>query len=94
MDITHVKVSAKSDNADTTRVQPSDWNASHSVPSIVDADVSATAEIAVSKLADGADYQVLRTNSAGTGVEWGARIIASATEPTNKTTGDIWLDIS
>lgn len=38
--------------------------------SIVNADISATAEIAVSKLADGAARQVLQTDSAGTGVEW------------------------
>jgi hypothetical protein len=37
---------------------------------IVDADVSATAEIAVSKLADGAARQLLQTDAAGTGVEW------------------------
>ena len=37
---------------------------------IVDADISATAEIAVSKLADGAARQVLQTDVAGTGVEW------------------------
>lgn len=37
---------------------------------VVDADVSATAEIAVSKLADGAAYQILHTDAAGTGVEW------------------------
>ena len=37
---------------------------------IVDGDISATAGIAVSKLADGAPSQLLQTNSAGTGVEW------------------------
>lgn len=37
---------------------------------IVDADVSATAEIAVSKLADGTARQLLQTDAAGTGVEW------------------------
>ena len=37
---------------------------------IVNADVSATAEIAVSKLADGAARQLLQTDAAGTGVEW------------------------
>jgi hypothetical protein len=37
---------------------------------IVDADVSATAEIAVSKLADGSARQLLQTDAAGTGVEW------------------------
>lgn len=37
---------------------------------IVDADISSTAEIAVSKLADGAARQLLQTDAAGTGVEW------------------------
>ena len=37
---------------------------------IVDADINASAEIAVSKLADGAARQVLQTDAAGTGVEW------------------------
>jgi hypothetical protein len=38
--------------------------------SIVNADISATAEIAVSKLADGDARQLLQTDAAGTGVEW------------------------
>jgi hypothetical protein len=38
--------------------------------SIVDADIAANAEIAVSKLADGAARQLLQTDAAGTGVEW------------------------
>ena len=38
--------------------------------SIVNADISATAEIDVSKLADGSSYQLIHTNAAGTGVEW------------------------
>lgn len=38
--------------------------------SIVNADISASAEIAVSKLADGAARQLLQTDAAGTGVEW------------------------
>jgi len=37
---------------------------------IVDADVSASAEIAVNKLADGSARQLLQTDAAGTGVEW------------------------
>jgi hypothetical protein len=41
---------------------------------IVDADVSATAEIAVSKLADGAARQLLQTDAAGTGVEWTSNV--------------------
>jgi hypothetical protein len=41
---------------------------------IVDADVSDNAEIAVSKLADGAARQLLQTDAAGTGVEWTSNI--------------------
>jgi YD repeat-containing protein len=37
---------------------------------IVDGDISASAEIAVSKLADGTARQLLQTDAAGTGVEW------------------------
>ena len=37
---------------------------------IVDEDISNTAEIAVSKLADGSARQLLQTDAAGTGVEW------------------------
>jgi hypothetical protein len=37
---------------------------------IVDADINSSAEIAVSKLADGAARQLLQTDAAGTGVEW------------------------
>lgn len=42
--------------------------------SIVNADISGTAEIAVSKLADGTSYQLLQTNAAGNGVEWASNI--------------------
>jgi len=42
--------------------------------SIVNADISATAEIAVSKLADGAARQLLQTDAAGTEVEWASNI--------------------
>lgn len=41
---------------------------------IVDADISASAEIAVSKLADGDARQLLQTDAAGTGVEWASNI--------------------
>ena len=41
---------------------------------IVDADVSASAELAVSKLADGSARQLLQTDAAGTGVEWASNI--------------------
>jgi hypothetical protein len=41
---------------------------------IVDGDISTTAEIAVSKLADGAARQLLQTDAAGTGVEWTSNV--------------------
>ena len=41
---------------------------------IVDGDISASAEIAVSKLADGTARQLLQTDAAGTGVEWASNI--------------------
>jgi len=41
---------------------------------IVNADIAATAEIAVSKLADGAARQLLQTDAAGTGVEWTSNV--------------------
>jgi hypothetical protein len=42
--------------------------------SIVDADIAASAEIAVSKLADGTARQLLQTDAAGTGVEWTSNV--------------------
>jgi hypothetical protein len=41
---------------------------------IIDADINASAEIAVSKLADGSARQLLQTDAAGTGVEWASNI--------------------
>jgi hypothetical protein len=41
---------------------------------ILDADINANAEIAVSKLADGVARQLLQTDAAGTGVEWASNI--------------------
>jgi len=41
---------------------------------IVNSDISPTAEIAVSKLADGSARQLLQTDSAGTGVEWTSNV--------------------
>ena len=41
---------------------------------ITNADISATAEIAVSKLADGTARQLLQTDAAGTGVEWASNV--------------------
>lgn len=37
MAVIHAKVSAKSDGADTTLVQPSDWNAGHTINDIIPA---------------------------------------------------------
>ena len=42
--------------------------------SIVNADISPNAEIAVSKLGDGAARQILQTDTAGTGVEWTSNV--------------------
>jgi hypothetical protein len=42
--------------------------------SIIDADIAANAEIAVSKLADGTARQLLQTDAAGTGVEWASNV--------------------
>lgn len=50
MAVTHAKVSGLADGDNTDEVRPSDWNAAHTV-SIVNADVSATAAIAETKLA-------------------------------------------
>ena len=41
---------------------------------IVDADINASAEIAVSKLADGSARQLIQTDAAGTGVEWTSNV--------------------
>jgi hypothetical protein len=41
---------------------------------VTNADISATAEIAVSKLADGSARQLLQTDAAGTGVEWTSNV--------------------
>lgn len=56
---------------------------------IVDGDISATAEIAVSKLADGAARQLLQTDAAGTGVEWTSNVdIPGTLDVTNAATFD------
>jgi len=47
-----------------------DGTSSITAGAIVNADINANAEIAVSKLADGAARQLLQTDAAGTGVEW------------------------
>ena len=46
---------------------------------IVDADINANAEIAVSKLVDGTARQLLQTDAAGTGVEWTSNIAIPGT---------------
>jgi hypothetical protein len=61
---------------------------------IVDADISASAEIAVSKLADGAARQLLQTDAAGTGVEWTTNVDVPGTlDVTGTTTLDSTLSI-
>jgi hypothetical protein len=46
---------------------------------IVDADINGSAEIAVSKLANGTARQLLQTDAAGTGVEWASNISVPGT---------------
>jgi hypothetical protein len=61
---------------------------------IVDADISASAEIAVSKLADGAARQLLQTDAAGTGVEWTTNVDVPGTlDVTGTTTLDSTLSV-
>ena len=56
---------------------------------ILDGDISASAEIAVSKLADGLSRQLLQTDAAGTGVEWASNIdIPGTLDVTNAATFD------
>jgi hypothetical protein len=54
------------------------WNGSGwqlvTAGTVTNADISATAEIAVSKLADGSARQLLQTDAAGTGVEWTSNV--------------------
>ena len=57
--------------------------------SIVNADINANAEIAVSKLADGAARQLLQTDAGGSGVEWASNIdIPGTLAVTGNTTFD------
>jgi len=61
---------------------------------IVDADISETAEIAVSKLADGSARQLLQTDAAGTGVEWTSNIdIPGTLDVTGVATFDTLISI-
>jgi hypothetical protein len=56
---------------------------------LVNADIAAGAEIAVSKLADGTPRQLLQTDAAGTGVEWASNIdIPGTLDVTGATTFD------
>ena len=72
------------------------WNSLGYIPGLsisayplVNADISATAEIAVSKLADGTPRQLLQTDAAGTGVEWASNIdIPGTLDVTGATTFD------
>lgn len=65
---------------------------------IVDGDIDAAAEIAVSKLADGAALQFLRTDSAGTGVEWAdvpsGRVYHNTTQTANNGSVTNWLQFN
>lgn len=63
-----------SEGAKTWEWDGSGWRVVYPTVAIVDADVSPTAEIAVSKLADGAARQLLQTDAAGTGVEWTSNV--------------------
>lgn len=61
---------------------------------IVDDDISDTAEIAVSKLADGLARQILQTDAAGTGVEWTSNLdIPGTLDVTDDATFDSDLSI-
>ena len=61
---------------------------------IVNADINANAEIAVSKLADGAARQLLQTDTAGTGVEWTSNVDVPGTlDVTGATTLDAGLTV-
>ena len=62
---------------------------------IVNADISASAEIAVSKLANGSARQLLQTDSAGTGVEFTSNVDVPGTlDVTGAATLDSTLDVT
>jgi len=62
---------------------------------VTNADISATAEIAVSKLADGGARQLLQTDAAGTGVEWTSNVdIPGTLDVTGATTLDSTLTVA
>ena len=64
---------------------------------IVNADIAAGAEIAVSKLADGSARQLLQTDAAGTGVEWTSDVsipgALSVTGNVNIDGGTLYVDV-
>ena len=61
---------------------------------IADADISATAEIAVSKLANGSARQLLQTDAAGTGVEFTSNVdIPGTLDVTGAVTLDSTLQV-
>lgn len=62
---------------------------------IVDADISGSAEIAVSKLADGSARQLLQTDAAGTGVEWTSNVdIPGTLDVAGVSTFDATVDLA
>ena len=62
---------------------------------IVNANISSTAEIAVTKLGDGAARQVIQTDSAGTGVEWTSNVDLPGTlDVTGNATLDANLNVA
>jgi hypothetical protein len=74
------------------------WNGSGwqlvTTGTVTNADISATAEIAVSKLADGSARQLLQTDAAGTGVEWTSNVDVPGTlDVTGATTLDSTLSV-
>jgi hypothetical protein len=93
MAITHATVATAADDPDS-ELSSGEWNAAHTIGAgtIVNADISSSAEIAVSKLADGAAYQTLRTASDGTAVEWGYKLYVGTSAPGSPVTNDIWID--
>jgi hypothetical protein len=75
------------------------WNGSGwqlvTAGTVTNADISATAEIAVSKLADGNARQLLQTDAAGTGVEWTSNVdIPGTLDVTGATTLDSTLTVA
>lgn len=71
-----------------TSLAYTNWSQISAYP-LVNADIAAAAEIAVSKLANGTARQLLQTDAAGTGVEWASNIDVPGTlDVTNAATFD------